>query len=511
MLAGNGGGTRASTGPRFFMYEGPAYDPSPDVLRYVAESLHDPSDANGEAEHFGEAMMFWELRRHPLRTRDASSASLFVLPAFPQLDPAGAKRAAVSLAQEPTWQRRRGADHLVFCTHWQCGGYLGASGLFEMVALPGLVGALERNMKWLDHRVAHWFNNRSEQTPYDFDSPRPFCLDRTIVIPYPPHTSLMHHCGKQPAYVPWTERRINVSFYGTIRARTGIADSSGGVRSALMQLAQQSVGPAGVTSRGLDVRFVLSNEADPSQRCGPGLAGKCQSLLGSGGRLHGQQYAQAMHASRFCLHLRGDTSTSRRLFDSVAAGCIPIIVSDYIGPNMPFSFAAGQPPLRPPRVRYDDWLIRIREADFVADPRAAIDSVLDRFLLPPPGGGAPLIAGMQAAMRRDAGDVLFCRGRNHRKDVSSEHRLADLVLGEAFARLSHTCSNCSGKAANLVYRLRRIRNEPHIFKYRDCLQPPDVRTNWVWEPPKHRAGEVAEPGEEASSGAFPVNRLFIFL
>jgi len=107
-----------------------------------------------------------------------------------------------------------------------------------MVALPGLVGALERNMKWLDHRVAHWFNNRSEQTPYDFDSPRPFCLDRTIVIPYPPHTSLMHHCGKQPAYVPWAERRINVSFYGTIRARTGIADSSGGVRSALMQLAQ---------------------------------------------------------------------------------------------------------------------------------------------------------------------------------------------------------------------------------------------------------------------------------
>jgi len=32
--------------------------------------------------------------------------------------------------------------------------------------------------------------------------------------------------------------------------------------------------------------------------------------------------------SVFCLHLRGDTPSSRRFFDAVASGCLPIIVSD---------------------------------------------------------------------------------------------------------------------------------------------------------------------------------------
>lgn len=204
---------------RFFMYEGPAYDPSAEVLRRVSESLRDGSDANGQAEFFGEVMLYWELVNHPLRTRDASRASLFVVPALPQLDPQGAQRAAAGLALEPTWRLRRGADHMcagppcarrrnssptsqhrhssavssvapeeslacrgvrvgslarrhpsvvgltlvttrrVACTHWQCAGHLGA--LFHMVALPGLLAALERNVVWLDPRVPHWFNNRT--------------------------------------------------------------------------------------------------------------------------------------------------------------------------------------------------------------------------------------------------------------------------------------------------------------------------------------------------------------
>jgi len=47
------------------------------------------------------------------------------------------------------------------------------------------------------------------------------------------------------------------------------------------------------------------------------------------------EYVAALLNSRFCLHLQGDTTTSRRLFDAIAAGCIPVIIAD--GVNLPFS------------------------------------------------------------------------------------------------------------------------------------------------------------------------------
>ena len=47
-----------------------------------------------------------------------------------------------------------------------------------------------------------------------------------------------------------------------------------------------------------------------------------------------EDYVGDLLRARYCLHLRGDTTTSRRLFDSVAAGCIPVIISD--GVNLPF-------------------------------------------------------------------------------------------------------------------------------------------------------------------------------
>ncbi|KAI8806391.1 hypothetical protein BJ742DRAFT_816702 [Cladochytrium replicatum] len=50
-----------------------------------------------------------------------------------------------------------------------------------------------------------------------------------------------------------------------------------------------------------------------------------------------------MLGSRFCLHVRGDTSTSRRLFDAVAAGCIPIIIANDIDNHLPFPLDVPYP------------------------------------------------------------------------------------------------------------------------------------------------------------------------
>jgi len=57
-------------------------------------------------------------------------------------------------------------------------------------------------------------------------------------------------------------------------------------------------------------------------------------LKSSQGRFTVGMYVDEMRRSEWCLHFRGDTTTARRFYDSIAAGCVPIIVSD--GVNLPF-------------------------------------------------------------------------------------------------------------------------------------------------------------------------------
>lgn len=46
-------------------------------------------------------------------------------------------------------------------------------------------------------------------------------------------------------------------------------------------------------------------------------------------------YMDKMISSKFCFIVRGDTSSSRRLFTAIATGCIPVIISDWI--MLPFA------------------------------------------------------------------------------------------------------------------------------------------------------------------------------
>jgi hypothetical protein len=39
--------------------------------------------------------------------------------------------------------------------------------------------------------------------------------------------------------------------------------------------------------------------------------------------------------SEYCIHFRGDTTTSRRVYDAIAAGCVPVIISD--NTHVPFT------------------------------------------------------------------------------------------------------------------------------------------------------------------------------
>jgi hypothetical protein len=71
-------------------------------------------------------------------------------------------------------------------------------------------------------------------------------------------------------------------------------------------------------------------------------------------------YESGLQASMFCLVLRGDTTTSRRLFDAIAAGCIPVVISDDI--NLPFSS----------HIEWSSFLITLPEQEILSSSGSAL-------------------------------------------------------------------------------------------------------------------------------------------
>ena len=62
------------------------------------------------------------------------------------------------------------------------------------------------------------------------------------------------------------------------------------------------------------------------------------------------EYTNSIQNSLFCLCLRGDTTSSQRLFAAIAAGCIPVIVADWI--ELPFQSV----------INYDMFTVRLAES-----------------------------------------------------------------------------------------------------------------------------------------------------
>ena len=74
-------------------------------------------------------------------------------------------------------------------------------------------------------------------------------------------------------------------------------------------------------------------------------------------------YLKRMMRSSFCLAPRGDSASSRRLYEAVATGCIPVIIADRL--QLPFSR----------RIDWSRFSIRLSERDAVADPLSIVRAV----------------------------------------------------------------------------------------------------------------------------------------
>jgi len=103
---------------------------------------------------------------------------------------------------------------------------------------------------------------------------------------------------------------------------------------------------------GLRSEFEASFLSLQSQQPPPSTSQQQEVFFAVSSQLSADEYNSRMASSDFCLMLRGDTASSKRLFSAVSCGCIPVIVSDWI----PLPFEA--------LIDYSQFSLRFSESSF---------------------------------------------------------------------------------------------------------------------------------------------------
>lgn len=238
------------------------------------------------AQNTGELWMYTKLADHPNRTKDPEEADLFYVPLFSFTsfrtgDCQGTNHSermlgvAKALNESEYWTRHNGADHLFICSFWEC-----------RQAMRPLINGLEIHRKSL---------TTLNELQYDWSNWT--CPDRVIVTPYVANTAINRTLGNRL----FECRKHSFFFSGCSRMRP---------------------------ERKTIVR-AIGNWSDTFID----VHGNCNKFV-----TPASIYSSRLTNSKFCLNPRGDTFTSRRLFDSIAGGCIPIVEEGGINNNLPFSW-----------------------------------------------------------------------------------------------------------------------------------------------------------------------------
>ncbi|CAB1105808.1 unnamed protein product [Ectocarpus sp. CCAP 1310/34] len=275
-----------------FVYDGvPELDHSWLVpcYRQVRDGVSPWQDETADmAQDMGEIWLHRAMLAHPWRVLNPEEADLFYVPMYPVLSmKLGSNRCGGKthdelintsveyLALSSVYFRRfGGADHVLVCAWWNCRGVLGPKP--RMLLRRTVVGINEKILGW-----TRWGCG----------------LDKMVTIPYTASSVLTTSdmIGGRAA----EDRDIPFFFVGTARSRP--------------------------ERQNLDV---VTGMAEGSVI----MLGNHQSDWG----MNSTQYAAHISRSRFCFCPRGDTESSRRIFDAVAAGCTPIVTKASVA-VLPFS------------------------------------------------------------------------------------------------------------------------------------------------------------------------------
>jgi len=178
--------------------------------------------------------------------------------------------------------QKRPQDHAFICQSYICRQAV-SSQVFDLV----------RQMTYLIHEAnLYWVSGYR-----DFlDPPLSKFPDHAIMIPYLTHSDITSTGNKS-----WKERSFNVVFLGSLKRLSPL-------RKVLENPEIQNLSTLYIQNEGL--KYHAKDRASFDN------------------------YAEIMKDAQFCLVLQGDTVSTRRLFDAMIAGCIPV----FAGPKylMPF-------------------------------------------------------------------------------------------------------------------------------------------------------------------------------
>lgn len=294
---------------KFYMYDDGAFNLTATMDCFFAQTNgtlgHDEMDYHvppQTAQHMTDYWLLELMRNHPSRTSNPEEADLFVVGAplmsswfaahlhgrcehlkqhFERAD-----RVYDALQKSPYWARSGGRDHFFINTSpW---GHLelsthGPGGLYDMMFGKGagnvIYATADRNYRGLE------------------------LYKNAMVVPYKAHYLL-----DKPGQPRTNEREVAITFHGDMGRGTGF-------RSRIPGLAGGIPG-ASIRDTRVTHGYIPMDE----------LRGYIENT------------AMTYLNSSFCFVPAGDTPTSRRLFDSLAAGCIPVVLADFdcFADSLPF-------------------------------------------------------------------------------------------------------------------------------------------------------------------------------
>lgn len=280
-----------------YVYDDPAVDWSRLVGCYVEKHGVSPwrHEEEEHAQNMAEVWVHQALLRHPMRTRDPAEASLFYIPLYVTVSSDATPQLGNLVCENETHYERvdraldfleteskhfmkfGGANHFFVCSWWRCGVALGNRA--RVVLSRTILGI-------------------NESPPANDEWARWECTNRVVTIPYVSSTKIPASLFTRDDEYVMRNRSIPFYFAGRMRDRPERAN------------------------------LAVITDIYPA------------SLIGVSAwdwKDNPNVYGENLSSSQFCLCPRGDTMSSRRLFDAVAAGCIPVLSRSQTGlGNLPF-------------------------------------------------------------------------------------------------------------------------------------------------------------------------------
>lgn len=346
----SGGSDGASI--KFFLHDKNAFDFTEVVQcfldKYEAKLTNDDFDDRMEtdvAEHLGELFLLERLRVHPLRTLLPEEAKLHIIGSPTYVSYAAAwtgqcgeyedhERRMVALKHAiqslPFFKEFGGPSFFLAMTHFRLSDIFGQE-FFDFLELNHVVVGTEDsfyggffNEGWNKHTgirkvtlpyKAHYL---SEASNARWAASRSLALLQSDVAVQPRPQSETKP-DAQPEVKPEVQTRSkNFFFHGCMHRSKR---KEGSKRPIL-----------------LDFRNKLS-AADIDEVCMVGQFAKLTNLANASLKDISISTAQSYSDARFCFVPAGDSPTSRRLFDALASGCVPVYFGDFdrMQPNLPFN------------------------------------------------------------------------------------------------------------------------------------------------------------------------------